>query len=201
MEKADMQLLVVPNTTTATMGLPFQHQFCLGQEGAACLPYEPLNLPGAAHAIPSLVSLSKSQPAPKNGRHDSTNSCIANLHRAIIDRKICNRLWVPSLPCSVQSLRAPSQLCSLQKLVPTFFAVQARGGVTLGRRGKAKPGRARGLFAPPAKQVLERGDSKLGKRRRTSDYDFGDVMMPPLPGAKALTQLPVSLHCLECLCL
>lgn len=70
--------------------------------------------------------------------------------------------------------------------------MQARSGVSLSRRGKAKPGRARGLFAPPAKQVLERGDSRLGKRRRTSDYDFGDVIMPPLPGAKALTQLPVS---------
>jgi len=70
--------------------------------------------------------------------------------------------------------------------------VQARGGVAVARRGKAKPGRARGLFAPPAKQVLDRSDSKLGKRRRTADYDFGDVIMPPLPGAKAVAQLPVS---------
>lgn len=62
----------------------------------------------------------------------------------------------------------------------------------MARRGKAKPGRARGLFAPPSKQVLDRTDSKLGKRRRTADYDFGDVIMPPLPGAKALAQLPVS---------
>ncbi|DBA85626.1 TPA: hypothetical protein ACH3X1_005203 [Trebouxia sp. C0004] len=66
----------------------------------------------------------------------------------------------------------------------------ARGGVAVARRGKAKPGRARGLFAPPAKQVLDRSDSKLGKRRRTTDYDFGDVIMPPLPGAKAVAQLP-----------
>lgn len=66
----------------------------------------------------------------------------------------------------------------------------ARGGVAVARRGKAKPGRARGLFAPPAKQVLDRSDSKLGKRRRTADYDFGDVIMPPLPGAKAVAQLP-----------
>ena len=70
--------------------------------------------------------------------------------------------------------------------------MQARGGVAVARRGKAKPGRARGLFAPPAKQVLDRSDSKLGKRRRTADYDFGDVIMPPLPGAKAVAQLPVS---------
>jgi len=70
--------------------------------------------------------------------------------------------------------------------------VQARGGVAVARRGKAKPGRARGLFAPPSKQVLDRSDSKLGKRRRTADYDFGDVIMPPLPGAKAVAQLPVS---------
>lgn len=63
----------------------------------------------------------------------------------------------------------------------------------MARRGKAKPGRARGLFAPPSKQVLDRTDSKLGKRRRTADYDFGDVIMPPMPGAKALAQLPVSL--------
>lgn len=62
----------------------------------------------------------------------------------------------------------------------------------MARRGKAKAGRARGLFAPPAKQVLDRSDSKLGKRRRTADYDFGDVIMPPLPGAKAAAQLPVS---------
>lgn len=62
----------------------------------------------------------------------------------------------------------------------------------MARRGKAKPGRGRGLFAPPAKQVLDRSDSKLGKRRRTADYDFGDVIMPPLPGAKAVAQLPVS---------
>ncbi len=72
------------------------------------------------------------------------------------------------------------------------FPVQARGGVAVARRGKAKPGRGRGLFAPPAKQVLDRSDSKLGKRRRTADYDFGDVIMPPLPGAKAVAQLPVS---------
>jgi len=72
------------------------------------------------------------------------------------------------------------------------FSVQARGGVAGARRGKAKPGRARGLFAPPAKHVLDRSDSKLGKRRRTADYDFGDVIMPPLPGAKAVAQLPVS---------
>lgn len=65
----------------------------------------------------------------------------------------------------------------------------ARGGVAVARRGKAKPGRARGLFAPPAKQVIDRSDSR-GKRRRTVDYDFGDVVMPPLPGAKALAQLP-----------
>jgi len=71
-------------------------------------------------------------------------------------------------------------------------SVQARGGVAVARRGKAKPGRARGLFAPPSKQVLDRSDSKLGKRRRTADYDFGDVIMPPLPGAKAVAQLPVS---------
>ena len=64
--------------------------------------------------------------------------------------------------------------------------------MAVARRGKAKPGRARGLFAPPSKQALERNDSKLGKRRRTADYDFGDVIMPPLPGAKALAQLPVS---------
>ena len=64
--------------------------------------------------------------------------------------------------------------------------------MAVARRGKAKPGRARGLFAPPAKQVLDRSDSKLGKRRRTADYDFGDVIMPPLPGAKAVAQLPVS---------
>ena len=70
--------------------------------------------------------------------------------------------------------------------------MQARGGVAAARRGKAKPGRARGLFAPPAKQVMDRTDSR-GKRRRTVDYDFGDVVMPPLPGAKALAQLPVSL--------
>ena len=70
--------------------------------------------------------------------------------------------------------------------------VQARGGVPVARRGKAKPGRARGLFAPPSKQVLDRTDSKLGKRRRTADYDFGDVIMPPMPGTKALAQLPVS---------
>ncbi len=70
--------------------------------------------------------------------------------------------------------------------------MQARGGVAVARRGKAKPGRARGLFAPPSKQVLDRSDSKLGKRRRTADYDFGDVIMPPLPGAKAVAQLPVS---------
>lgn len=70
--------------------------------------------------------------------------------------------------------------------------MQARGGVATARRGKAKPDRARGLFAPPAKQVLDRSDSKLGKRRRTADYDFGDVIMPPLPGAKAVAQLPVS---------
>lgn len=71
--------------------------------------------------------------------------------------------------------------------------VQARGGVQVARRGKAKPGRARGgLFAPPLRQVLDRTDSKLGKRRRTSDYDFGDVIMPPMPGTKALAQLPVS---------
>ena len=68
----------------------------------------------------------------------------------------------------------------------------------MGRRGKAKPGRARGLFAPPSKQVLDRTDSKLGKRRRTADYDFGDVIMPPLPGAKALAQLPVSSPLLFC---
>ncbi|KAL3146630.1 hypothetical protein ABBQ32_000861 [Trebouxia sp. C0010 RCD-2024] len=66
----------------------------------------------------------------------------------------------------------------------------ARGGVAVARRGKAKPGRARGLFAPPSKQVLDRTDSKLGKRRRAADYDFGDVIMPPLPGAKALAHLP-----------
>lgn len=70
--------------------------------------------------------------------------------------------------------------------------VQARGGAPVARRGKAKPGRARGLFAPPLKQVLDRTDSKLGKRRRTADYDFGDVIMPPMPGTKALAQLPVS---------
>ena len=70
--------------------------------------------------------------------------------------------------------------------------VQARGGVAVARRGKAKGGRARGLFAPPSKQALDRTDSKLGKRRRTADYDFGDVIMPPMPGAKALAQLPVS---------
>ena len=71
--------------------------------------------------------------------------------------------------------------------------LQARGGVAVNRRGKAKPGRARGLFSAPSKQVLDRTDSKLGsKRRRTTDYDFGDVIMPPLPGAKALAQLPVS---------
>ena len=73
--------------------------------------------------------------------------------------------------------------------------VQARGGVPVARRGKAKPGRARGLFAPPSKQVLDRTDSKLGKRRRTADYDFGDVIMPPMPGTKALAQLPVSSPC------
>lgn len=73
-----------------------------------------------------------------------------------------------------------------------YDVLQARGGVAVARRGKAKPGRARGLFAPPSKQALERNDSKLGKRRRTADYDFGDVIMPPLPGAKALAQLPVS---------
>ena len=71
--------------------------------------------------------------------------------------------------------------------------MQARGGVAVARRGKAKPGRARGLFAPPSKQVLDRTDSKYGKRRRTAEYDFGDVIMPPMPGAKALAQLPVSL--------
>lgn len=70
--------------------------------------------------------------------------------------------------------------------------VQARGGGPVARRGKAKGGRARGLFAPPLKQVLDRTDSKLGKRRRTADYDFGDVIMPPMPGTKALAQLPVS---------
>ena len=71
--------------------------------------------------------------------------------------------------------------------------MQARGGVAVARRGKVKPGRARGLFAPPSKQVLDRTDSKYGKRRRTAEYEFGDVIMPPMPGAKALAQLPVSL--------
>lgn len=73
------------------------------------------------------------------------------------------------------------------------LVLQARGGVAVARRGKAKLGRGRGLFAPPSKQVLDRSDSRLGsKRRRTTEYDFGDVIMPPLPGAKALAQLPVS---------
>ena len=90
----------------------------------------------------------------------------------------------------------PLAICRFQNklhiLKGFVFPVQARGGVAVARRGKAKPGRARGLFAPPAKQVLDRSDSKLGKRRRTADYDFGDVIMPPLPGAKAVAQLPVS---------
>ncbi|KAA6421449.1 MAG: bromodomain-containing 7-like [Trebouxia sp. A1-2] len=73
---------------------------------------------------------------------------------------------------------------------PSWAGHPPRKWLVEGWRGKAKAGRARGLFAPPAKQVLDRSDSKLGKRRRTADYDFGDVIMPPLPGAKAAAQLP-----------
>lgn len=86
--------------------------------------------------------------------------------------------------------------CILETAHDCDDLVQARGGIAVARRGKAKAGRARGLFAPPSKQVLDRTDSKLGKRRRTADYDFGDVIMPPMPGTKALAQLPVSPPCL-----